>query len=129
MIGSTVLGVVASPEDDVWSYSDYRKDKVWQALESIAAKRGINVSVVDMDPKYHIESVLAKTGDIIDMIIINNLVPNWHKPILLAHKLGRAVYKNRGACHSIIDREADRFGERLIRFIKRRLPVVAEKSI
>jgi hypothetical protein len=131
MTWPTVLGVVAPPEDDYWSYSDYRSDRVWQALENIAKKRGIEILVSDLGQNFEVRGFYVKNHKNIKFIVINKHVPNWYKPFVLAHELGHyqlhrsrfniSDYNKENQYHDIIKQEADRLGERLIRFIKRRL--------
>lgn len=125
----TVLGIKAPPEDDVWSYSDYRKDKIWQALERIAKRRGIKIMVCNFE-KYR-DTVLGFCVNEELTIVINERVPNRHKPVVLAHELAhfklhgnldRVAYMKDDSYHNEIEREAERFAKRLRRFIRKRLP-------
>lgn len=130
MTWPTILGVIAPPEDDFWSYSDYRKDRVWQALEKIARKRGIQIDVIDFKTEFGVED--EALGFYINRhIVINKRVPNWYKPNVLAHelahhqlhrdKLDMVAYLKKGAYYMKVEQEAQKFAERLIQFIKHRI--------
>jgi hypothetical protein len=124
-----VLGVAAPPEDDIISYSDYRKDLVWQALAKIAEKRGVDIQVRDF--KERKDELLGICVNDLFAILINELVPNWYKPRVLAHELAHfqlhknlnvAAYRNDVIYYLNIELEAKKFAERLLRFVRHRLP-------
>lgn len=124
-----VLGVAAPPEDDIISYKDYRNDAVWQALAKIAEKRGVDVQVRDF--KERKDELLGSCVNDLFTILINELVPNWYKPRVLAHELAHfqlhknihvAAYRNDVIYYLNIELEANKFAERLLRFVKYRLP-------
>ncbi|ACV64381.1 protein of unknown function DUF955 [Desulfofarcimen acetoxidans DSM 771] len=123
-----VLGVAAPPEDDFWSYGDYRKDAMWQALESMAKKRGVKVLVKHFGSKKdRVLGLYYNNGKGLDYIFINKLLPNWYKPTVLAHELAHyklhknildiTAYESNQKYRTEIEEQADKFGERLRRFL------------
>lgn len=124
-----VLGIVKPPEDDVWSYKDYRNDRVWQRLAKIAEKRGIKIVVSKFE--FCGDTTLGFCS-ISEWIIVNNEeVPNWYKPFVLAHELAHFKlhgdmdherYINDPYYRGDIEQEAEIFKQRLYSFTLNRLP-------
>lgn len=141
-----VLGIKKFPEDNFWDYKDYRDNHMWKLLIKLARKRGIKVYVKEFGSisKYFIRGRYVRNGSI-DVILINQELPNWYKPITLAHELAHYVlhreqsineiysnitgiypsYKNsmlEGPIKDIIknkqEQEADEYGKRLRSYLK-----------
>ncbi len=136
------LGFVCPPEDNCWSYKDYRRDIVWRALFKIARRRGVKVYVIDFGPysRDYYMGLWVRKGSC-EVILINRLVPNLYKPKVLAHELAHhqlhrdtpSLRPNYGqnnfaasAAYELhkeaIEQEADRFADRLLKFTVRHLP-------
>jgi Zn-dependent peptidase ImmA (M78 family) len=113
----------------LFSYSDYRKDKVWQALERIANRRGIKIVVGNF--KKHRDTILGFCVNEGFTVLINEPVPNFYKPSVLAHELAHCqlhgdldmdAYISDSELQNAVEQEAEGFAKRLLRFVKSRLP-------
>ncbi|KKM11205.1 hypothetical protein SY88_09685 [Clostridiales bacterium PH28_bin88] len=125
-MSETRLGIDTWPDRE--DSSDYREWPIRQHLNRITMKRGMKVVVEAFPPetKERYLGLISPDGT----IYINEDVPNWFKPFVLAHELGHlqlhanldmTLYYSDKQMQRRVEAEADAFSKRLYKWVRWRM--------